>query len=219
MTVSLYGLWPYTRASWNDFLFCLWWWCLNFISVFYCRVASKDSVIFRWHRIALGNKQAASGLRDFSWDEHTHLPSTRFHRWDLVAKVIFRGKLLTFLCGLLLLSHWDVSESRDIPGSSVNGIIPARILEWVAISSLCWGEGDLPDSGIKSMSSVSPAWQADSLPLSPPGSPSQLWLQRPQDVGRASAFVWRVQMNMTKMIDIQLRDCFIHEGFKHPLML
>ena len=64
-----------------------------------------------------------------------------------------------------------MSESRDIPGSSVNGIIPARILEWVAISSPCGGEGDLPDSGIKSMSSVSPAWQADSLPLSPPGKP------------------------------------------------
>ena len=99
---------------------------------------------FRQHRIALGNKQVASGLRDFSWDEHTHLPSTEFHRWDLVVNVIFRGrwggKLLTFLCSLLLFSHWVVSAPRDCstPGFSVHGIIPERILDWVAISSL-WG--------------------------------------------------------------------------------
>ena len=39
------------------------------------------------------------------------------------------------------------------PGSSVRGIIPARILEWVAIS---YSRG-LPDPGIKPASSVAPA--------------------------------------------------------------
>ena len=50
------------------------------------------------------------------------------------------------------------------PGSSVHGILQARILEWVAIPS----SGDLPDPGIKP---GSPALQADSLPSEPPGKP------------------------------------------------
>ena len=48
-------------------------------------------------------------------------------------------------------------------GSSVHGILLARILEWVAISP-----GDLPDPGIEPRS---PALQADSLPMSYKGSP------------------------------------------------
>ena len=48
----------------------------------------------------------------------------------------------------------------SLPGSSVRGIFPARILEWVAISS----SRGLPDPGIKPMSPMSPALQVDSLP-------------------------------------------------------
>ena len=62
------------------------------------------------------------------------------------------------------------------PGSSVNGISQARILEWIAISS----PGALPDPRIEPMH-----WQADSLPLSHQGSPNyqhtseilQVWFQ------------------------------------------
>ena len=43
------------------------------------------------------------------------------------------------------------------PGSSVHGILQARILEWVAISS----PGELPNQGIEPRS---PAFQADALP-------------------------------------------------------
>ena len=50
----------------------------------------------------------------------------------------------------------------SLPGSSVHGILQARILEWVAILSL----GDPPDPGIQPRS---PALQADSLPSEPPG--------------------------------------------------
>ena len=50
------------------------------------------------------------------------------------------------------------------PGSSVRGILQARILEWVAVLSL----RDLPDSGIEL---GSPALQADSLPSEPAGKP------------------------------------------------
>ena len=47
------------------------------------------------------------------------------------------------------------------PGSSVHGVLQARILEGVAVSS----PGDLPDPGIEPGSL---ALQADSLPSEPP---------------------------------------------------
>ena len=47
------------------------------------------------------------------------------------------------------------------PGSSVHGILQARILEWGAISS----PGDLPGPGIEP---ESPSLQADSLLSEPP---------------------------------------------------
>ena len=49
-------------------------------------------------------------------------------------------------------------------GSSVYGILQARILEWVAIP---FSRG-LPDPGTEP---GSPALQADSLPSEPPGQP------------------------------------------------
>ena len=52
------------------------------------------------------------------------------------------------------------------PGSPVPGILQARTLEWVAIAF----SGDLLDPGIKPEFPVSPALQADSLPLSQQGS-------------------------------------------------
>ena len=50
-------------------------------------------------------------------------------------------------------------------GSSVHGILQARIMEWVAISS----PGDLPDPGIELRS---PALQADSLMTELLGKPT-----------------------------------------------
>ena len=49
----------------------------------------------------------------------------------------------------------------SLPGSSVHGVLQARILEGVAVSS----PGDLPDPGIEPGSL---ALQADSLPSEPP---------------------------------------------------
>ena len=59
------------------------------------------------------------------------------------------------------------------PGSSVHGILQARILEWIAIPF----SGDLPNSGGKPRS---PPLQADSSPSEPPGKPR--WV-----VGKESA--------------------------------
>ena len=63
----------------------------------------------------------------------------------------------------------DPTDYR-LPGSSVHGILQARILEWVAIP---FSPENLPNPGIKP---ESPALQADSLPSEPPGKP-QAWHQ------------------------------------------
>ena len=55
------------------------------------------------------------------------------------------------------------------PGSSVHGILQARILEWIG-SPYPLAE-DLPDPGIKPTSPASLILQANSLPLAPPGKP------------------------------------------------
>ena len=65
--------------------------------------------------------------------------------------------LVTQLCPTLC-DPMDCS----LPGSSVHGILQARILEWVAIPS----PGDLPNPEAKL---ESPVLEADSLPSEPPG--------------------------------------------------
>ena len=67
----------------------------------------------------------------------------------------------------LLQSSSALSDPMDCnpPDSSVHGILQPRILEWVAMPY----PGDLPDPGIEPMSLMSLHWQADSLPLVPPG--------------------------------------------------
>ena len=56
------------------------------------------------------------------------------------------------------------------PGSSVHGILQARILEWVCHAL---PQGDLPDPGRESTFLTSPALTG-SLPLAPPGKPFPL---------------------------------------------
>ena len=58
------------------------------------------------------------------------------------------------------------------PGSSVHGILQARILEWVAILS----SRGLPNPGIDPRS---PTLQADSLPSEPPGKPKNTGVGSP----------------------------------------
>ena len=70
-------------------------------------------------------------------------------------------------------SYFVMSDSLQqdglysLPGSSVHGILQARILQWVAVPS----PGDLPDPGIEPRSST---LQEDSLPSEPPGKPSYI---------------------------------------------
>ena len=65
-----------------------------------------------------------------------------------------------------ILERWEfiAEEHCSPPGSSVPGILQARILEWATIPF----SRNLPNPGIEP---TSPALQADSLPTEPQGNP------------------------------------------------
>ena len=71
------------------------------------------------------------------------------------------------MCVQSCLTLWDPMD-RSTQGSSVHGILQAQEY-WSGLPFP--PPGDLPDSGIEPTSPVSPALQADSLPLSHVGSP------------------------------------------------
>ena len=100
------------------------------------------------------------------------------------------ARVLNHLC-LTLCCPMDCSAL----GSSVHGILQARILEWVAVPSFRGFPQDLPDLGIEPMSLTSNLhWQAGYLPLAPPGKPiseSTWWPQQcmmPTSVDMLAAF-------------------------------
>ena len=64
----------------------------------------------------------------------------------------------------LCLTFFDPKDCSR-PGSSVHGIVQARVLEQLPFPPL----GYLPDPGTEPSFPVSPALQADSLPTEPPG--------------------------------------------------
>ena len=72
------------------------------------------------------------------------------------------------ICQSQVLSRVWLCDPMDgsPPGSSVHGICQARILQWVAISSFRESSRSRDQTRI---SCVSPHWQANSLPLAPPG--------------------------------------------------
>ena len=72
---------------------------------------------------------------------------------------------------LVTQSYLTLCDSMDcsLPGSSVHEILQAGILEWVAIP---FSRGSSRPSD---ETAASPALQADSLPLEPPGKPSKLF--------------------------------------------
>ena len=76
------------------------------------------------------------------------------------------------VCAKSLQSRLTLCDPMDCspPGSSVLGILQARILEWVCHAL---PQGDLPDPGRESTFLTSPALTG-SLPLAPPGKPFPL---------------------------------------------
>ena len=73
--------------------------------------------------------------------------------------------VLTYIGGLLCVSINSMDCS--LPGSSIHGILQARILEWVAIFFSRRSSSPRFEPG-------SPALQADSLPSEPPGKTYKL---------------------------------------------
>ena len=83
--------------------------------------------------------------------------------------------MMMCVCVCVCVCVWSVTQycltlydllDYSPPDSSVHGIIQARVLEWVTISSR-----DLIKPGIESTSPVSPALQVDSLLSEPPEKP------------------------------------------------
>ena len=110
--------------------------------------------LFTFHFRAL-EKEMATHSSVLAWripgtEETGGLPSIGSHRvrhnWSDLAAAAVANLYLTF-CEPM---HYS------LPGSSVHGILPARILKWVAI----FFPEDLPNPGIKP---TSPTWQVDSL--------------------------------------------------------
>ena len=74
------------------------------------------------------------------------------------------------VCAKLLQPCLTLSDPMDcsLPGSPVQRILQARILQWMAVSS--FSESSLPrDQTLVSLCLLN--WQASSLPLAPPGNP------------------------------------------------
>ena len=80
------------------------------------------------------------------------------------------------------------------PGSSVHGIFPTRILKWVAIL------GAPPNPGIKPTSPVSPALQADSLPL-------ESWKNFEVDTEKINVKEKNELLSTLNHLDIQVISC------------
>ena len=87
------------------------------------------------------------------------VPNIDPERWSPVFRHAHSLQLYLTLCGPL-----DCSP----PGSSVYGILQARILEWVAIPS---SRGSPRTRDQTSVSHIYLHWQAGSLPLTPSGKP------------------------------------------------
>ena len=76
------------------------------------------------------------------------------------------------VCMLSCFSHVQLCDPIQFspPGSSIHGILLARILEWVPFPT----PGNLPKLWIKPMSLMSPALAGRFFTLAPPGKPSYM---------------------------------------------
>ena len=86
-------------------------------------------------------------------------PTNKYKNYKAKVDISWEWKYLHSVKVKVAQSCLTLCNAMDcsLPGSSVHGILQARVLEWVAISS----PGDLPDPGIEP---GSPALQVNSLP-------------------------------------------------------
>ena len=96
-----------------------------------------------------------------------------------------------------LQSHLTLSNPMDssLPGSSVHGILQARILEWLAMPS---------SKRIYLAQQLNPHfpgllhWQAGSLPLTPPGTPLLIIEEYKVRKSRCIQILWREHTGHSK---------------------
>ena len=130
------------------------------------------------HSFRQPNPAIKSKLAWLGWWDHTAVFVLDGGRWaktlslvcpvlsPLLAKIPNRRKRVHVRAKLLqsYLTLWDPMDCSP-PGSSVHGILQARILEWAAISLL---QGTFLTQG---SSLCLLHWQVGTLPLVPPGKP------------------------------------------------
>ena len=100
-------------------------------------------------------------------DHYGKWQSEKEERGGLEHPAKHKGGFVELNCCLVATSHPTLCGSMDCspPGSSVQGVSQARILEWFALSS-SWG---IFPTQVLNLSLL--LWQADSLPLNHQGSP------------------------------------------------
>ena len=90
------------------------------------------------------------------------LPHDLCHEWNVSLQL----PATILCCCLAAKSYLTLCDPMDCspPGSSVHGILQARVLEWVFLSP-----GDLPDPGMEPVSLMSPVLAGRFKALAPPG--------------------------------------------------
>ena len=126
-------------------------------------VGNLSILILSFSSVVSSNLPDVGGVASESQSEELLKCINMQMKWDIEYIVIIIMPIYVCVCTQLCLTLWDpVGYSSE--GSSVHGVIPGRILEWVAISP---SKG----SSLPKIHPMSPAWQEDSLPLSHLGSP------------------------------------------------
>ena len=108
---------------------------------------------------------ATGALTHCWWERKMVQPLWKTVWWLLTKLSILLAWVSVSVLAAQSCPTWCNPRDCSPPGSSVHGILQARILEWVAVPFF----RRFPDPGIESRS---PAFQADSLPSEPPGKPN-----------------------------------------------
>ena len=130
------------------------------------------------------------------------------HRSTLYKWTIFEPlwKHVMSLCAKLpqLCPSLCDSMNCSLPGSSVRGILQARILEWIT----CPPPGDLPNPGVEPTSLTSLLhWQVGSLQLAPPGNYNITSIQDQMMHDMHKLFSWLITVSpLYKPSSCKLKD-------------
>ena len=150
---------PVSLNSWREHkLLCLSWGSCYTDTVDRVTCRTEIHYLWFWEIQDEGAGQFSSWWGPSSWFADWCLRCCVLKWWRERASLFSWAHVGQFSHVQLFVTPWTVCSPA---GSSVQGILQATILEWVAMPP----PGDLPDPGIKPMYLMSPAMQASSLPL------------------------------------------------------